>query len=177
MHSITRIKNIVWGILMLLGGLLMMVAPKDTYLLVILLLDISFLLYGIRMLVYYFTMTRYMVGGIMTLYKSIIAIDFGIFIFGLDDVPGRIVMLYLMGIMVFNGAVVILSGIDSMKLKAPFWKTKLVYGGGMLLLAVACLFSWDSVKTVTIIYGLSLIHSGLYNIAKAFQRTAIIHIS
>ncbi|MDO4187692.1 MAG: DUF308 domain-containing protein [Lachnospiraceae bacterium] len=176
MTSINRIKSIFAGILMLIGSAILLNYPKEGYIVVVFILTISFLLYGIRMLIYYFTMARYMVGGIMTLYKSIIAIDFGLFVFELEDAPLRLVMLYLIGIMAFHGITVMLKALDSKRLGVSFWKYRLIYGSGMILLAIVCIFLWDIPQIVTIIYCIGLIHAGIYRITMAFRKTAIIHI-
>lgn len=176
MSSIRRIRDVAAGLLMLLCSAILLIFPEDGYMVVVLILDLTFLLYGIRMLIYYFTMTRYMVGGIMTLYKSIVAIDFGLFIFNLDDLPKQFTMFYLMGIMLFNGVVVILSALDAKRLESPAWKSKFVYGMIRVVLALSCVFFRNSAQMVTFIYCIGLIHAAFYRIAKAFQKTAIIHI-
>lgn len=176
MNSLKRISKIIIGLFMLVGSILLLIWPKEGYLFVVFFIDVTFLLYGIRLFVYYFTMARYMVGGIMTLYKSIILIDFGLFIFTLEDTPYKLVMLYLVGIMAFNGVVTILGAMDSKHLESPTWRRKLIHGVIRLAFAACCLFVWDSPEMVTYIYSLSLLHSAVYNIASAFRKSAIIYI-
>lgn len=176
MSSVKRISKVVVSLLMLAAAVMLLIWPKDGYYVVVAIIDITFLLYGIRMLIYYFTMARYMVGGIMTLYKSIIVIDFGLFIFNLEDTPYKMVMLYLVGVMAFNGVVSILGGLDAKRLMAPSWRRRLVYGVTKLVLAACCLFLWDSPEMVTYIYCISLFQSAVYNIETAFKKSAIIHI-
>ena len=161
MNSIRRIRSVLVSLIMLLASGLILVSPKDGYYIVVLILDITFLLYGIRMLIYYLTMARFMVGGIMTLYKSIIAIDFGLFIFSIDDVPIRFVMMYLVGLMIFNGAIVLLGAMDAKRIHASFWKNRMLYGMVMLLLGIASICLWDSEQMVSILYAISLIHSAV----------------
>lgn len=176
MSSIRRIQNIIVGILTLIGSMIILIDSENGYFWVVLMIDITLLFYGIRMLIYYFTMARFMVGGIMTLYKSIIAIDFGVFMFGLDDTPRRLTMLYLIGIMIFNGIVSLLTAVDSKRMQTSFWKYRFAYGIVRIAFALICLIFWDSDQMVTLIYSIGLIHAGLYRIASSFHRTAIIHI-
>lgn len=176
MSSMKRLRSIVVSLLMIFGCMVLLISPKEGYVIVVFILDITFLVYGFRMLVYYFTMARYMVGGIMTLYKSIIAIDFGLFVINLKETPIRLIMLYLMGLMLFHGITAILAAVDAKKLEYALWKRKFIYGLVMLVLTGSCIFLWDSAQAVTVIYCLGLIHAAIYNIVKAFQKTAIIHI-
>lgn len=176
MSSVRRIKNLIFGILMLIGSYVILRNPEEGYYFVVLVLDITFLAYGINMLVYYLTMARFMTGGIMTLYKSIIAIDFGLFIFNLDETPKRLVMVYLIGVMAFNSVVTILNALDAKKLEVSSWKSKLVYGIVKLILAITCLIFWNFGQMVIWVYCVGLIHSAVYNIVAAFRKTAIIHI-
>lgn len=109
---------------MFLLALYLLLEPTDGFYLVVLLLDISLLLYGFKMLVYFLTMARYMTGGIMTLYKSIIAIDLGLFVLNLEDAPKKLVMIYLICMMIFSGIIIILSAMEARKIDAP-WKIDL----------------------------------------------------
>lgn len=176
MSSVKRIYHVIHGILALIGAGLLLAYPKDGAIFVMVFIDIALLIYGIRMLVYYFTLARFMVGGIMTLYKSIIVIDFGLFVFWLYDFPYRFIMLYLVAIMAFNGAREILSAFETRRLDNPAWKRKLAYGIVKLVLALSALFVHDSLPMVTILYSIGLIHDGLYSIATAFRKSAIIYI-
>ncbi len=176
MRTIKRVENVAAGIVMLIASIILMVSPESGYEFVVVLIDITFLLYGIKMLIYYFTMARFMVGGIMTLYKSIIAIDFGLFVFYMQNTPKRLTMLYLVGLIIFNGVVALLGAFEAKRIDASFWKSRMIKGMVSIVFAIVCLCFWNSAKMVTIIYGISLIYEAFYRIGKAFRRTAIIHI-
>lgn len=176
MSSLKRIYHVIYGILALISAGLLLLYPRDGAMFVMVFIDVALLVYGIRMLVYYITLARFMVGGIMTLYKSIIVIDFGLFVFGLYEFPYRFIMLYLVAIMAFNGAREILSAMETRRLENPAWKRKIAYGAVTLVLALSALFVHDSMPIVTILYSIGLIHGGLYSIATAFRKSAIIYI-
>lgn len=176
MGSMRRMSRFLYGIFMLACAVLLFAFPKDGALYVVAIIDIVLLLYGLRMLVYYFTLARFMVGGIMTLYKSIIVIDFGLFVFYLDEIPYRIVMLYLIGLMAFNAIRSILSAFEMKRLGNVIWKRRFAYGVIKLAFAFGSFFVHDSMEVVTIMYSLGLIHAAVFNIESAFKKSAIIYI-
>lgn len=161
---------------MLIASGILIVFPEDGHYAVVFFLDISLLIYGIRLLIYYFTMARFMIGGIMTLYKSIIVIDLGLFVFNMTDIPQRLTMIYLIAVMAFDGIIDILNGIESKKLDAGQWKNQFTYGLIKLIIAIISVFFLNSVQMMTYIYCIGLIHSAFSNIYGAFRRTAIVYI-
>lgn len=176
MTSIKRIYKIIAGIFMLVLSVILFLYPDKGYVFVLFILEITLLLYGFRLLIYYLTLARYMVGGIMTLYKSIMLIDFGLLIFNMKNYPQRLGMLYLIVILAFDGITDILKAMDARRLKAASWKYELTYGSIKVIIAVGGLFFMGSVRILTYIYCLGLIHSAVSSIVSAFRRTAIVHI-
>lgn len=175
MTATKRFWNILVGIVMLLYSVAMLKFPDDGYELVIIFLDVSLILYGLRLLIYYFTMARYMVGGIATFYKSIIIIDLGLFIFGLDNIPQKFAMLYLIAGLAFSGVVDILHSLEERRLFAS-WRVHISYGFGKLGIAIACLFFLSSMRMVTFIYCIGLVHSAIFRFINAFRKTAITYV-
>lgn len=175
MTAAKRFLNVLYALVMLLGCFVMVMDPDDGYALVIMFLDITLLFYGLRLLVYYFTMARYMVGGIATFYKSIIAIDLGLFVFSLDQLPQKYAMLYLVSVLAFSGAVDILRSIESRRMRGP-WKLHIIYGALKLGTAITCLFFLNSVRLVTILYCVGLLHSAALMLINAFRKTAIVYV-
>lgn len=170
-----RILTFFSGLVTLLCSVGMMLYPNEGYAFVILFLDISLLLYGLRMLIYYFTMARFMVGGIMTFYKSIIVIDFGMFVFSLEQTPQKYAMLYLIVCLAFSGAVDILQSVESRRLSGP-WRLHIIYGFLKVGSAVTCLFFLNSMRVVTFLYCIGLIHSAVFSFISAFRKTAITYV-
>lgn len=176
MSSIRRFFKIIYGMLLILSAVLLLIKPKEAAIYVILVLDIALLIYGLRMFVYYFTMARFMVGGIVTLYKSIIVIDFGLFIFYLDNLPYRLMMLYLVAIMGLHSITTILGSFEMKRVENRNWKIRLAYGVITMMLAIGSLFMFETENIVTIIFCIGLINSAFYNIVAAFRKSAIIYI-
>lgn len=176
MTSVKRVWLIVLSIIMLACAALLVVWPELGYGIIILILDISLLLYGIRLFVYYVTMARHMVDGINTLYKSLVFIDFGLFVFTMKSTPEIIVMLYLIGCLAFQGLVQLLDALGAKKVKSGHWKTGLVLGAVKLGIAVVCLFFLKSVRILTAIYALGLVQSAVENIVAACRKTAVVYI-
>ena len=176
MSSIRRGFTFIKALLMLVCAGVLLAFPKDGAAIVIFILDLSLLIYGLRMLIYYLTMARYMVGGIMTLYKSIIVIDFGLFIFYMDRIPYRFMMVYLVAVMLFHSVTTLLGAFEMRRLENHSWKMRLAYGVTNMILAVSALFMIGRTEMVTVIYCIGLITGALYNIRLAFRKSAIIFI-
>lgn len=175
MTAAKRFLNVLSSLVTLLCSVIMLLFPDEGYAFVILFLDISLILYGLRMLVYYFTMARFMVGGIATFYKSIFAIDLGLFVFNLDQVPQKYAMLYLLFGLAFSGAVDILRSFESRRLKTS-WRLHISYGVVKLGTAIVCLFFLNSVRLLTLVYCIGLIHSAILSFFNSFRRTAIVYV-
>ena len=103
-------------------------------------------------------------------------IDFGLFIFYLDDVPFKFVMIYLIGVMLFAGIIAMLGALENRRLDNPVWKRKMLYGLIKIMLSVGCLFYINSTAVISYVYVISLLHSAIYNIYIAFKKSAIIYI-
>ena len=176
MSMTKRIRILLKALASILCAALMAVDPADGYLLVVLVLDITLLLYGFRLLAYYFKLARFMVGGIMTLYKSIVVIDLGLFILGLHSTPQKYVMLYLIGCLAFNGAADVLDAMGARKLGAASWKLRFSYGIMKILIAIAALFFLDSVALATCIFCAGPVYSAVSDVVSAFRKTAIVYI-
>ena len=112
MTKFTRIKEIIFGIATIACALLTMVAPSDGYDVIILILAVWLIIRGIRTLVYYFSMARFMVGGRSQLYSGVILLDFGILTATLTDVPHYYVLLYLIMMHAFSGLIEVLRALS-----------------------------------------------------------------
>lgn len=175
MSTAKRVIKILSGLMTIICSILMMRHPDVGCYIVVLILDVSLLLFGLRLLIYYFTMARYMVGGIATLYKSIIVIDFGLFVFGLSTLPQRSIMLYLIGCLTFSGAIDILDALMARKLEGS-WKYQFSYGAIEIIVSIVCLFFLDSFKILTVVYCAGLIESAIMKMIGALRKTAIVYI-
>lgn len=110
-----------------------------------------------------------------TFYKSIIVIDFGMFVFGLDQMPQKYAMLYLIACLAFSGAVDILHSVEARRLSAP-WRLHFGYGCLKVGTAIICLLFLNSIKVVTYLYCIGLIHSAVFSFIRVFRKTAIVYV-
>lgn len=176
MSNTKRIFKIIGSLLTIVLAVVMFLHPDAGYPIAILILDVSLLLYGIRLLIYYFTMARFMVNGLMTFYKSIIVLDFGLFVFNMANMPKKVTMLYLIVCLALLGAKDIIDAVGAKKLDAPSWKFQFSYGAVKIILAVVCLFYLDSVRIATSVYCLGMVHSAVSDIISACRRTSVVYI-
>ena len=95
MTRINRIENFLIGLLMIAGSIALAINPEESLPVITAIMSVSLWIYGIRMMVYYLTMARHMVGGLRVLFRAILMLDLGYFAMGLTEIPLLYVMLYL----------------------------------------------------------------------------------
>lgn len=176
MGSLRRIANAASGVVLIILGLLLLQDPRGGYDLVLRLLMTTFTLYGLQMLVYFFTMARYMTGGFEILYKGVFILDAGLFVLFLDNIPRLYVMFYLLGGLALSGVIDILQANYARKLQAGNWRYQIFYGILKVLILVPALFYLDSVRSLTYIYAAGLIHTAFTCLVTAFRRTEIVYV-
>lgn len=170
-----RVREVLLGLAIVLSAILVALFPKGAYSLITLLLALSLLISGIRMLVFYLRMARYMVGGRAMLYRSIILIDLGLFTLSLTQIPLIYVVLYLAGIHIFTGVIDILRSMEARGIDGR-WKLNMVHGIVNILIAALCLFNLKSTLVAVEIYCLGLAWSGIVRIIQAFRKQAIVYV-
>ena len=171
-----RILNVIASLIIMALGLLMLLDPWDSYKIVVLVLMITLIVKGIRLLVYYFRMARHTVGGIVFLYQGVLLLDAGIFALSLDNVPVIYTMLYLVICMLVAGAIDVMRSNQARVMKTGRWKLQMVYGAGNLILSIIGMIFLFSGTWVSVIYALSLLHSGVCRLITAFRKTAVVYI-
>ncbi len=176
MGSLRRVANAAAGIVLFILSLLLITDPQGGYQVVLMILMLTFTIYGLRMLVYYFTMARHMTGGIRLLYKGVIILDAGLFMFYLNSIPRLYVMFYLLGGLALSGVIDILQANYARKLQAGNWRYQIFYGILKVLILVPALFYLDSVRSLTYIYAAGLIHTAFTCLVTAFRRTEIVYV-
>ncbi len=170
-----RVKTIFFGVIMILGGLLFLLEPTKAYPFVTSVLSLGMSLRGVRLLIYYFTMAKHMVDGRNILYQGVLMIDLGLFTGALTQVPLLYVMLYLVIIHLFTGAIDILRALESRKYGGS-WKVNLSHGVINVLMAVACLCFIKVTAMAVSIYALGLIYSGIMRIVDACRKKEVAYI-
>lgn len=171
-----RIKS-VFGSLVVIGfAPLLILDPDIGCMVIVVVLGAAAALAGLRMVVYYASMARHMVGGKIILYIGVILIDFGLFTFGFADVPKQYIMLYLMLAHLFYGLVGILRAMEIWGKKLGSWRFKLLIGLGNLALGGLCLAQISSSKMTVYIYSLGLLWSALGRMVSAFRPASVVYV-
>lgn len=179
MSKFQHIKSFVTGVFLLLLAAFIALAPQSTFDFVYLIISLMMLVYGLRLLIYYFRMARHMVGGKIILYQSIIVLDAAMFTLTLATASDYIVLAYLLAIYAFAGAIDILRAFEAKKNDSPVWKKKIVIGFLEMGLAIAMIVLGLVFRnTDFLVYGfaISLASSGILRIYDAFRKTAIVYI-
>ena len=176
MNSGQRIKNVILGVLIILGAVILIAFPNEGLLIVAGILCLSLFIYGIKTLIYYFTMARHMVGGRIMLYLGMIVLDLGMFALMLTDIPRIYIVLYLLIIYAFSGVIEILRALEVKKNNGPSWKFKLFSGLVNIVIAILCIVFIGHTDVIVFIYSLGLIYSAIVRIVTAFRKTAIVYI-
>ena len=176
MSSGQRIKNILIGIAIILGALILIAFPEEGMIITASILSLSLFIYGIKTLIYYVTMARHMVGGRIMLYLAVIVLDLGMFTMMLTNIPKIYIVLYLVVVYAFAGVVSILRALEAKRYQAPMWKLSLISGIINVVIAILCIIFMRSTNMIVYLYCAGLIYSAIVRIVTAFRETAIVYI-
>ncbi len=176
MSSGQRIKNVLIGILIILGAVILIAFPEEGIVITASILSISLFVYGIKTLIYYITMTRHMVGGRIMLYLAVVVLDLGMFTMMLTNIPKMYIALYLVVVYAFSGAIDILRALEAKKYQAPSWRFSLISGIINVVIAILCIVFIGSTNMIVYLYSAGLIYSAIVRIITAFRKTAIVYI-
>ena len=179
MSKLQRIKDIVFGVVILLYALALFLVPEEGYAAVAAVISFLLLIYGLRLLWYFFTMARHMVGGKAILFQAIIILDVALFTMSMVSMSSVIILLYLLGVFAFTGFVDILRAFESKRVGSSIWKFKLLSGSVSVILAILMLILGVILGNKQIlVYGfcISLVYAGVMRIVTAFRKTAVIYI-
>lgn len=176
MSAMKRLYNIIIAILMLIMTAVLFIFSYEAIYFVYAITIISLTIHGIKQIIYYFMMARHMVGGRNILYRGIIVLDTGLFLLLVADDPKIYVVMYLIGGLALSGAISILRGIESRKLKVKSWKIAVLTGVIKLAIAGTSLFCYKSVDVIVYIFAVGLFYSALVRIVEAFRKSAIIFV-
>ena len=171
-----RINQVSIGIVMLFLGVLLFHYDTDTYPVIIVLYSLALEITGFRLLWYYFTMARHMVGGRSILYRGALFLDFGLFTGSLLTVPQFYVLNYLTGTLAFSAVVDLLRAREARGVRSS-WKLKGFQGLVKLITVLICLIFLHSEALVVDIFSVGFIFSALMRIVNTCRRTKVIVIS
>ena len=175
MSKLQRIMSFLIGLMMIICGVALLLAPKDGLVFVAYVLGFAIMIYGVRMLVYYLTMARHMTSGLSVLFIAVIVIDVSVFALALVGDPKLSIVIYLVGYNMLTGILSIARGIES-KLFGSSWIPNVLHGIVNIALAALCVTFVGSDQIVIIIFCIGLFYSAAERIVTAFRPTEIIYI-
>ncbi len=171
-----RIRGVLAGILLILVALLLLVSGGQAYGLVLSIYALMLELAGLRRLVFYFKMARFMVGGKSILYRGILLLDLGVFAGSMVNLPRIYVLLYICGTLAFSGIVDVLRALESRQFGSP-WKLKVSKGALSIFAALHALIFLRSLDTVVYLFCVALMYSAAVRIISALRPSPVLTIS
>ena len=163
MTRINRIENFLIGLLMIAGSIALAINPEESLPVITAIMSVSLWIYGIRMMVYYLTMARHMVGGLY-------------FAMGLTEIPLLYVMLYLAVMHGISGVINMLRVREAIRLEAPSWRLNFFQGAVDVVTAALCLIMIRSTKLAVYIYAAGVLYSGCIRVIQAFRKTTSVYV-
>ena len=140
MTRIQRIRNFIFGLGMLICGLIIFLDPQDGYMITSYILTAFLAMAGIRGIVFYFVMARHMIDGMLILISGIFMLDLSAFTLTLLNLPRGYVIIYLLILHLLNGLKEILRGLEVRNYQIGRWKMKIAFGCANVLTALGALF-------------------------------------
>ena len=156
-----RIKNVLIGILIILGAVILIAFPEEGIIITASILSLSLFVYGIKTLM---------------LYLAVVVLDLGMFTMMLTNIPKMYIALYLVVVYAFSGAIDILRALEAKKYQAPSWRFSLISGIINVVIAILCIVFIGSTNMIVYLYSAGLIYSAIARIITAFRKTAIVYI-
>ena len=176
MGKARRVFNVLTGLFTILFGLFMFSGQNRAYTAMLFFLEFALIIRGVRLLVYYNSMARHMVGGKIILYEGIFFLDLGLLFVSIDDLPWMYVMLYLVIGLAISGVVDLLRANEIRLLESGHWKYQ-TFTGIVKITATAISFASFKYPFILVsVYSLGVIHSGVARIVSAVRPEAIVYI-
>lgn len=179
MNRRQRIESFLVGLGMLLCCCVMVLNATVGYYLAAIIISLSMLSFGVRLLVYYQTMARHMVGGKAMLFLGILVLNFSAFIISLVNTPVLFLLLYLLLFHGFSGAISVLRAREARSFSAASWVLSLLMGIANLGVALGAVFAALILRSLEILgylYFAGMLCSAFVRMASAFRRTEIVYI-
>ena len=139
MNKIQRARYLLSAAVMFVCAAVIISIPYFGFVISAFILGGILVITGIRYLVYFFTMARYMVGGMSMLYRGILIIDVGAFAFSMIDKANVFILLYMLWFYGTAGFFSIVRGRNAKKSGSPIWRLSIINGIVNLLFVLASL--------------------------------------
>ncbi len=176
MGKARRVFDILSGLFTILFGCIMLSGMDSAYNVMLFFLELALLFQGVRLLSYYFSMARHMVGGKVILYEGLFFLDIGLFFVNIDDLPKMYVLLYLAIGLAISGVIDLLRANEIRLLEAGHWRYQAFTGIVKVTATAICCLSLGSAFTLVSVYSFGVIHSGVARIVSAVRPGAIVYI-
>lgn len=175
-----RILAIVTGSLLMLFAVLIVISSfldeELGYALIVIAIGATLIAGGVGNIFYYFTMSRFMIGGRWIFYLGVLRLDMGVFTLTLYDDARFFIALYIGGLNLFHGAVDILKGLEARRNGSLSWKRSVIHGVFNTVIAVLCLIFASRGILIILVYAFGLVGSAVIRIVSAFRKTAVVYI-
>ena len=176
MGKARRVLNVLTGLFVILFGLFMFSGQNRAYTAMLFFLEFALIIRGVRLLVYYNSMARHMVGGKIILYEGIFFLDIGLLFVSIDDLPWMYVMMYLVIGLAISGVVDLLRANEIRLLESGHWKYHAFTGIVKILATVISFASFKYPFILVGVYSFGVVHSGAAKIISAVRPGAIVYI-
>lgn len=174
-----RILDILVSAIMIFTSILMITTPEAGILIAALIFAIALVILGLRSLIYYLTMAKYMVNGKTHMFIGIIILDFGLFTMSIILQSSILIVIFLQVFFGISGAISIIRGREAKKSGSPLWKYNLINGIisiVIMALAFVCGNFYQSNTLLVYIFSTGLVYIAIMRIVSAFKKTAIVYI-
>lgn len=177
MTRIQRLFSFISGIVSFCFAIALMTSEDKGPSKVMTVIGIGLTAVGVRTILYYFTMARFMVGGRLSLYKGIITADLGLITISvIDTLPNTYMIIYLVVVHGFAGLIELLRAIESIEYGNKRWKMKMTHGIVDLGMAALCLILVRDIGIAVTVYCIGLVYSAVLRVISAFSKTTIVYI-
>lgn len=175
MRKMTKIKNLLLSMIMIAFIVVLLSFIRFGPVLIILLVGAGLIVSGVRTLIFYITMARYMVGGKRIFFNSILLLDLGVFMMTGSKVSEQLVLFYLTAILAIAGVIDIIRALESKKEGAP-WKGRLLRGMVTIAILILTNIFKKQPNIVVYLFCIELLYYAVSKIISVFRKTAVIYI-
>ena len=164
-----KITNILLAFINIISAVIMFCFPELGYVIVVAIMSIALLLYGIKLLIYYFVNARHMVSGKRVLYRGIVIFDLGAFTVLIADIPRVYLMIYLMGGIIFTGVIELLRAFEKKRFKAKYM-FKLIQGVICITIGIMGIICSNTSDYIVYFYCLGMLYTAGIRIAEVLRK-------
>ena len=175
MRKLTRFKNLIIGIVMIVFALVLLIWPQFGTPMIMLVAGIGLLIYGLYSLIFYFTMATHMVGGKSIFYRGILLLDLGVFMLSAYKGSERLIFLYLMVLLAATGLIDLVRALEFRK-EGASWKLRALSGIVCIAILILGFIYRKGPRTMVYIFCLGILVSAANRIASVFRKTAVLYI-